>query len=706
MRLFKHQPQKGFTLVEMLVVAPIVILAIGAFLTAIIAMTGEVLASRASNTLSYNVQDALNRIEQDVKLSNSFLATNNVTLDPTNNPTTTNHNQGYNDDATAFTSIGGTSGTSLILNMVATTTNPISTSSSYVFLKNKPNDCSNPQGNTPFTYNIVYYIKNSTLYRRVIMPNNYTDTANTVCSTPWQQPSCSPTYMAAQSGSVFCKTSDITLVSGVTATNFNLQYFNGEDTTSVNTPAATTTDPVARGTALQSATTVGVSIDAQQTAAGRAIERSAILRVSRLDSNASGVATITTDGAPAAPKVSSTLSEPTNVTFTWPKVTTATGYTFEYQIGAGGWNTGFTNQPTQTFTVTTATHQNVVNVRVTAINAAGGSSYGTATVTIPLWTPFALQNTWTDYSPPFASAAYTKTAAGLIMLKGMVKGGSGIIGYLPVGYRPAMSIMFENSTNETGGRVDIRSDGSINMAVGSNAWYSLDGIAFMPAGTAFAAVTYANGWGDYSPASGDPAWQSGGYVYDGAGRVELTGLIRAGTTTSGTTMAMLPPGYRPPEYMHILNDVGNAPTHFSVDSTGNILAKGYGNNYLSLQYTFFPSSRIAGSTCTTQWCALPLQNSWTFYGGLYSVPQYTKSTIDNVVMLKGLIKGGSSPSAAIATLPAGYCPAEKLLLATASNGVWSRLDVVRNADGTCNLSPSGGSTTWLSLDNIHYIAEP
>jgi prepilin-type N-terminal cleavage/methylation domain-containing protein len=693
--------QRGFTLIEMLVVAPIVILTIGAFLTVIISMTGEVLASRASNNLSYSVQDALNHIEQDVKMSNGFLATNNVM----------GTNQGYNDDATAFTNVGGTSGTSLILNMVATTTNPVSASSSYVYLKNKPNSCAAPQNNAPFTYNVVYFLKTnngvSSLYRRTIMPTNYNDTTNTVCSTPWQQPSCSPTYMDAQAGSVFCKTKDVLLVDGVTPANFSLQYFNGEATTTVNSPATTAPLAADRNVALQSATTVGVSIVAQQTAAGRPVERAAILRVSRLDSNASGIATITSDTAPTAPKVSSSTSEPTNVTFSWPKVPTATGYTFEYKINAGGWNTGFTNQATQTFTVTNATHQDVVNARVTAINGAGSSGYGTSTATIPLWTPLALQNSWVDYSPPYTSAGYTKTSGGLIVLKGMVRTGSGTIGYLPVGYRPAMSIMFENSTNQAGGRVDVLANGAINLSVGSNAWFSLDGIAFMPASTTFTSVaTFANGWGNYSPASGDPAWQGAGYTLDGAGRVELTGLIRAGTVASGTVMFTLPSGYRPPEYTHVLNDIGNAPSHISVDSSGNVLAKGYnGNNYSSVQYTFFPAGRATGATCTTQWCNLTLQNSWQFYGGLFSTPQYTKSS-DNLVMLKGLINGGSSATATITTLPVGYCPAETQLLATASNAVWSRLDIIRNGDGTCNVVPAAGSTTWIALDNIHYIAEP
>lgn len=686
--------QKGFTLIEMLVVAPIVILTIGAFLTVIISMTGEVLASRASNNLSYNVQDALDHIEQDVKMSNGFLATNTVM----------GTNQGYNDDATAFTNVGGASGTSLILNMVATTTNPVSASSSYVYLKNKPNSCAAPQNNVPFSYNVVYFLKTnngvSSLYRRTIMPTNYNDTTNTVCSIPWQQPSCSPTYMDAQAGSVFCKTKDILLVDGVTAANFSLQYFNGEATTTVNSPATTAPLAADRNVALQSATTVSVSIDAQQTAAGRPIERAAILRASRLDSNASGIATITSDSAPTSPKVSSSTSEPTNVTFSWPKVPTATGYTFEYKINSGGWNTGFTNQATQTFTVTSATHQDVVNARVTAINSAGNSGYGTSTVTVPLWTSFALQNSWVDYSPPYTSAAYTKTSGGVIFLKGMVRSGSGVIATLPPGYRPAMDVMYTTTSNQAASRIDIRADGTIFMSVGSNAWVSLDGIEFMPASTTYTAPTFANGWSNYAG-----SWQGAGYTLDGAGRVQLTGLIKGGTTTSGTPMALLPAGYRPDAYMHVLNDSANTGAHFSIDVSGNVLAKGYTNTYQSLQEMFYPAGRATGSTCTTQWCALPLMNGWTFYGGLFSTPQYTKG-LDNVVMLKGLINNGSSAGAQIATLPAGYCPAETSLQAAASNGAWSRLDIIRNGDGSCGVLPAAGSTVWLSLDEIRFIAEP
>lgn len=692
--------EKGFTLIEMLVIAPIVILAIGAFLTVIISMTGEVIASRASNALTYNVQDALNRIEQDVKLSSSFISsTNNFSL---------SNNQGYNDDTTNFTNVSTSNGSAIILNMVATTTNPINANSAYIFLKDKPNPCASSTGNTPFTYSVVYFIKNSTLWRRTIMPSNYADTTNTVCTMPWQQPSCSPSFMAAQSGSVFCKTNDIRLVDGISPTTFFVQYYSGEGASTINTPASSTaaTD-AARNTALQSATTVAVSISATQSAGGRDVSRSAILRVSRLDTNASSIGTTTTDGVPGTPNIIASQTEPTNVAFKWDTVAGATGYTMEYRLNGGTWTTVFTNQATKTYTVTTATHKDVVDGRVTAINAAG-STQSIKTYTIPLWTSLALQNSWIDYAPPYTSAAYTKTSAGLIILKGMVRAGSGTVGILPAGYRPSNGIIFENSSNDAGGRLDVTASGSILMSVGSNIYFSLDGVAFMPASATFTPATLQSGWLNYSPGSGDPNWQNAGYLTDGAGRVQITGLIQSGTTASGTPMFTLPAGSRPSEYLHIVNDAANTPILFSIDySTGGVVAKGFtANTFVSLQAMFYPVGRTTGTTCTTQWCALPMVNGWQYYGTPFGSPQYTKSS-DGVVMLKGLINNAGAPTQIVATLPAGYCPSGQFLGSTASNGAWARLDVVRQSNGTCTINPStGASNVWLSLDDIRYMAEP
>ena len=71
----KTASQPGFTLVEMLVVAPIVILVVGGIVALLIALVGDVLIARERNSMAYNTQDALNLIEQDVRLSSNIQAT-------------------------------------------------------------------------------------------------------------------------------------------------------------------------------------------------------------------------------------------------------------------------------------------------------------------------------------------------------------------------------------------------------------------------------------------------------------------------------------------------------------------------------------------------------------------------------------------------------------------------------------------------------
>lgn len=369
MIMTRHTLQRGFTLIEMLVIAPIVILAIGAFLTVIISMTGEVLSSRASNVLTYNVQDALNRIEQDVKLSTTFLATNNITL-------VAGEAQGYNNDATAFTNVGGTSGTSLILNTLATTDNPLATTSGIVYQKDKPNACGDSRvaDNTPMSINIVYFVKNNTLWRRTIMPSNYTS-LSVYCVAPWQQPSCAPGYTA-----VFCKTEDIKLVEGVTAANFNVSYYNSAASTAVNTVASDTLVSIGeRGTALQSLSTASVAINAAQNVAGRTIERSAVVRVSRLDTNASAIASFVPEVTPSPPSnLTAAYNGPGSIAVRWSP--NANTYSLQYAN-----NSAFTS-PTQINGITAdnytinnlSTSSSRYYIRVQSVNSAGSSSWSSS----------------------------------------------------------------------------------------------------------------------------------------------------------------------------------------------------------------------------------------------------------------------------------------------------------------------------------------
>lgn len=283
-------PTTGFTLVEMLVVAPIVILLISGFIALIVNVTGEVLASRASNVLSYNVQDALNRIERDVKMSSAFLAVNDIDISTTK--------QGYGGTVSTgstvnFTNVDKTSSSgspaSLILRAAATTRNPLNASVSdndLVYLAGSPNACTTYatySSNTPMFTNIVYFVQDNALWRRTIMPVNYNNPSVRCGDAPWQVPSCIEGYTSALT---FCQTNDEKIIVGVSSTNFVMQYFANSSTTTSDTASVNSgSTDATRNAALANTPSVNVTITANQTVAGRDISRTASMRVTRATSN-------------------------------------------------------------------------------------------------------------------------------------------------------------------------------------------------------------------------------------------------------------------------------------------------------------------------------------------------------------------------------------------------------------------------------------
>lgn len=260
----KKNLKHGFTIIEILVVAPIVILVIGTFISAIVSMTGEVLVSRGTALLSYNVQDALNRIEQDITTSDAYLATNNINIVSP---------QGYNNDTTYFHNADTTNGTMLILNTYAATENPLSSTRNTIYIPNTPNACSSPSinKNIPVVMNTVYFVKNNTLWRRTIATGSY---ATIGCSIPWQQPSCAPGVTNA-----FCKTQDIRLVDGIQSGGFSVRYYPSPISTTASPIASDSTQTDAdRLVALQTNSTAVVTITATNTIAGRSVTQTGTIR--------------------------------------------------------------------------------------------------------------------------------------------------------------------------------------------------------------------------------------------------------------------------------------------------------------------------------------------------------------------------------------------------------------------------------------------
>lgn len=88
-------------------------------------------------------------------------------------------------------------------------------------------------------------------------------------------------------------------------------------------------------------------------------------------------------------------------------------------------------------------------------------------------------NSWGTY-PSMPAAQAWKTADGMVILAGLLNGG--VVGagafFLPPGWRPRRTIIRRSVSNDAGARLDIRADGAVIPILGSNTWFSIDGVMF------------------------------------------------------------------------------------------------------------------------------------------------------------------------------------------------------------------------------------
>jgi type II secretory pathway pseudopilin PulG len=269
-RLLRRNNKRGFTLVEMMVIAPMLILIIGTIIVSIVALTGESITEGARSQLINDVQDALDRMENDVRSSGAFLSTNNFT------PTAP---QGLDDGTQKFVSISTGGDDSIILNSFFTTSNPAVSSRSLVYLPNTPFACGDPSiaQNQVMTMNVVYFVKNSTLWRRTVATSTY---ASKPCAgvTAWQQPNCAESMMATNTS--LCKAQDEKLLDGVSAANFKIIYYLSPSDV-VAASGTEDADPDLRQNAIDKTSTMQITLIGTKTAAGRDISQQGTVRVSR-----------------------------------------------------------------------------------------------------------------------------------------------------------------------------------------------------------------------------------------------------------------------------------------------------------------------------------------------------------------------------------------------------------------------------------------
>jgi hypothetical protein len=162
-----------------------------------------------------------------------------------------------------------------------------------------------------------------------------------------------------------------------------------------------------------------------------------------------------------------------------------------------------------------------------------------------------------------------------------------------------------------------------------------------------------NGWGIYDNTY---LWPQAYKTYEGI--VSLQGLVAKGTTTLGTVIAVLPPGYRP-DY-DLLLPVNDTDNHgrLVIRANGNIEVYGLAaGGYASLSGITFPAAGVATWKVFGVDAGYAFANSWTNYTqagynfGPFRIWQSLKS---GVVFVQGVLAGGSTTALnTMVTFPAG-----------------------------------------------------
>ncbi len=242
----------------MMVIAPIVVLAVGGFVVFLIALTSGSLRLREKNAMVYDIQNALNNIESDASYALAFTRTTVAGPYPIQAP------QGSNNGAAAYTVSAGNN--TLLIKAPATTTNPAAGSQGLVYLATPDATCAAPtlNANDPFFVLYAYSVRSGSLWRRTILST----TAAGLCNGPaWQLPSCAqssiPLYPA------ICKAADVNLLDNVSSMAVSY-YRYASDTTPISSYSWTDdTSPQA----------ISVVLSASKSVAGVTISNSGTLRV-------------------------------------------------------------------------------------------------------------------------------------------------------------------------------------------------------------------------------------------------------------------------------------------------------------------------------------------------------------------------------------------------------------------------------------------
>lgn len=228
MRSFMQRTStKGFTVPELLVAIVVSIIVIIGIMVVLVGLTQTGTSNIAATNQLREAQSAMSTIKQDLIYSTSFLIQPTIVDDDiTASPTGTWSHTG-----------GGENKRTLILQQIATTKPYQDATKSLIYLES--GGC--PVGHAPVYTNIIYYLKDSTLYRRSLVPtavagDPYCNGVTTLAQTQ----TCT-----APGTPVDCTEKDVVIAEKVTS--FNVDYYTNP--ADANPAVNGTSVPVAYDTA-------------------------------------------------------------------------------------------------------------------------------------------------------------------------------------------------------------------------------------------------------------------------------------------------------------------------------------------------------------------------------------------------------------------------------------------------------------------------
>jgi Tfp pilus assembly protein PilE len=250
----------GFTLIEVLIIAPILVLMVATLVMLMVNLTTESIISSRESMLVAEVNTALDVIEDTVPLSSEFLVQKE-----------SNFSDPYgNNNSGALITHTGTSPSlrALLTRTYATSLSPKDPNREPVYIN--INGCTpSVIGTNPVAAsNIIFFVRNGNLYRRTL-----TDTSRPTCNTMFQQQSCPPEIATPNA---ICKAKDSLVLTDVT--KFDIAYYlNSQDTAPISDVYSSTNPDV-----IEDAEKVVITLGAARTTAGTEFKYTSNITISRV----------------------------------------------------------------------------------------------------------------------------------------------------------------------------------------------------------------------------------------------------------------------------------------------------------------------------------------------------------------------------------------------------------------------------------------